>query len=113
MKDYNVFLQHILTEADVLERNSVNLRYDDFIRNEILCRAFIRSLEVIGEAVKNIPDDFREKYPEVEWKKLAGMRDKLIHHYFGIDYEMVWDAVNRKVPQLKTQVISIIEAERY
>ncbi|NPU99814.1 MAG: DUF86 domain-containing protein [Brevinematales bacterium] len=111
MKDYKIFLRHILTEAEVLERNSVNLGYDSFIKNEILCRAFIRSPEIIGEAVKNIPDDIKGKYPEVEWKKLAGMRDKLIHHYFGIDYEMIWDAINRKIPQLKIQVESIIEEE--
>ena len=111
MKDYKIFLRHILTEAEVLERNSVNLRYDDFINNEILCRAFIRSLEIIGEAVKNIPDNIKEKYSDVEWKKLAGMRDKLIHHYFGIDYEMIWDAINRKIPQLKIQVERMIEKE--
>ncbi|OHD54913.1 MAG: hypothetical protein A2Y33_16210 [Spirochaetes bacterium GWF1_51_8] len=112
MKDYKLFLQHILTETEVLERNTNNLLYDDFIKNEILCRAFIRSLEVIGEAVKNIPESIRKTYSDIEWKKLAGMRDKLIHHYFGIDYEMVWDAIKRKMPELKVKIMFILKNEK-
>ena len=63
-------------------------------------RAFVRSLEIIGEADKKLPDDFRQRFPEIEWKLIAGMRDKLIHGYFGIDQEIVWDVVTNKVPEL-------------
>jgi uncharacterized protein with HEPN domain len=70
-------------------------------------RAFARSLEVIGEAVKNIDDDFRSQHPQVEWRKIAGMRDKLIHYYFGVDYPLVWDVVTRKIKPLKDQLETI------
>jgi uncharacterized protein with HEPN domain len=64
----------------------------------ILRRAFIRSIEVMGEAVKQIPDSVRQRYPSVEWRVIAGMRDRLIHAYYGVNYEMVWDAVTNKPP---------------
>ncbi|HEC86588.1 MAG TPA: DUF86 domain-containing protein, partial [Thermoplasmatales archaeon] len=61
----------------------------------------IRNLEIIGEAVKNLPDDIKKDYPEVEWRKIAGLRDILIHAYFGVDLEVIWDIVKNKVPELK------------
>lgn len=74
-------------------------------------RAFVRSLEIIGEAVKQVPEDFRRKYPRIGWRDLAGMRDRLIHRYFGVDYEIVWDAVANKVPKVHQEIRDIIQAE--
>jgi uncharacterized protein with HEPN domain len=78
--------------------------------DETLRRAFIRSLEIIGEAAKKVPADFRAQYPVVEWRAMAGMRDRLIHDYFGVDYELVWDVVQKRIPQLRDQIASILEA---
>lgn len=96
-------------EIDYLIRSSDKLTYKEFVNNETLKRSFVRSLEVIGEAIKNLSNDFRKKYPQIEWKKLAGLRDVLVHQYFGINYELVWDIVKNKVPELKNKVESIIE----
>lgn len=105
----NEYLRHILDEIVFLESNLKDLTYDEFISDETLIRAFARSLEIIGEAAKKIPDDYRKKHPDVEWKAMAGMRDKLIHDYFGIDYELVWDVVRNKLPQLKEKISAITE----
>lgn len=105
------FLKHILDEVNFISRESDNLDFDDFINNEVITRAFSRSLEIIGEAVKKLPDDLRVKYPQVDWKDIAGMRDVLIHDYFGVDYELVWDVVENEIPTLKYQIEQIIDLE--
>ncbi len=74
------------------------------MRNREKQRACLRSLEVIGEATKNLSKEFKEKYPEVEWRKIAGLRDKLIHHYFGVKWEIVWDVVKNEIPAIKHKV---------
>jgi uncharacterized protein with HEPN domain len=71
----------------------------------------VRSLEIIGEAAKQIPDDVRQQYPRVEWRAMAGMRDRLIHAYFGVDYDIVWDAVINKVPALQQEIERILQQE--
>ncbi len=106
------FFQHIKDELDFLENNSKGLNFGSFYANEVLKRAFSRSLEIIGEAVKNVPEEIRYEYPEVEWKSIAGMRDKLIHHYFGVDYELVWDVIENEIEELNFQIGNIIIAEK-
>jgi len=73
------YLRHVLDEAEYLILHSENLNKEDFIQDDTLKRAFVRSLEIIGEAVKRVPDEIRDEYPDIEWKAIAGMRDKLIH----------------------------------
>ena len=82
MKQDEVFIRHILDEIDCLIGSSKGLEYEGLIKDETLKRAFVRSLEVIGEATKNISWEFRQKYPDIEWRELTGLRDKLIHRYF-------------------------------
>ncbi len=107
------YLRHILIEADYLVEQCDSLSKEQLLANETLRRAFVRSLEVIGEAAKKVPDTFREQHPEVEWRAMAGMRDRLVHGYFGVDYELVWDVVKNKVPVLREQIGHILrDADR-
>ena len=75
-------------------------------------RAFVRSLEIIGEAVKNLPEEFRASHPEVEWRPIAQMRDRLIHGYFGVDYQLVWDVVRGKLPELRRTIQRMIDSQQ-
>jgi uncharacterized protein with HEPN domain len=104
------YLRHILTEADYLVARSAGLSYDVFVADETLRRAFVRSLEIIGEAAKKVSEDVRAAHPAVEWRAMAGMRDRLIHNYFGVDLELVWDVVLRRVPELRAQIAAILDA---
>ena len=103
------YLQHILDEADSLIEHSRELDRDNFLRDETLRRAFVRSLEIIGEASKKIPPETAAMYPEVEWRSMAGMRDRLIHGYFGVDYDLVWDVVRAKIPPLSLRIRQLLE----
>ena len=103
------YLKHILDEINFLEREIRNYTEDQFMHDKVKQRAFARSLEIIGEAVKMVPDDFRLKHSEVDWKSFAGLRDKLIHHYFGVDYAIVWDVVINELPVLKKKLEQLLK----
>jgi len=102
------YLRHILVEADYLIGRSGGLSFEAFAADETLRRAFVRSLEIIGEATKKVPEDFRTAHSSVEWRAMAGMRDRLIHDYFGVDFELVWDVVQTRIPALRKQIASIL-----
>lgn len=104
------YLQHILVEVEYLLDQCQTLTYERFVADQTLRRAFVRSLEVIGEAVKNLPAGFRSAHPEVQWRPIAQMRDRLIHGYLGVDYQLVWDVVHEKLPKLKHHVQRLIDS---
>ena len=93
-------LKHILDETTFIINHTKNLTREEYLSNEVLCRASIRSLEIIGEATKKLTDDFKNLQPVIEWKEIAGTRDKLIHDYYGIDYDIVWDIITSKIQEL-------------
>lgn len=103
------YLKHVLDEISFLEQEVRDYSEDQFMRDDLKQRAFARSLEIIGEAVKMVPDDFRSKHSKIDWKSFAGLRDKLIHHYFGVDYAIVWDVVIHELPGLKEKLEQILK----
>ena|SRR3989338_202510 len=105
------FLRHIIDEIDYLNSEITLLGENRFMHDHTLQRAASRSLEIIGEAVKSMPGDFRRKYSDMDWKSFAGLRDKLIHHYFGVDYSIVWDILANELPEFKLKIESVISRE--
>ena len=103
-KDPKVFLRHILGSIEDLDSYTKGVSHDVFMASREKQDAVVRRLEVIGEAVKNLPNEFREKNADIPWKKIAGMRDELIHEYFSVDLELVWATVADIVPEFKKQV---------
>lgn len=112
MKDDRAFIRHILDEVDFIIEKSKDLELEELIKNEVLKRAFARSLEIIGEATKNISEEFKEKHTGIGWKELAGLRDKLIHHYFGLNWNRVWDIIRNLIPKLKEQIEVILKEKK-
>lgn len=107
---YHEYLKHILDETEFISKKVTGLERNNFQTDEVLKRAFVRSLEIIGEATKKLPEEFRNKHGSIDWRALAGTRDKLIHDYFGIDYDIVWDIVTNEIPKLRKQIESILGA---
>ena len=101
MRDYRLYLDDILSSISKINKYTKGISADKFRDNSLIADAVIRNLEIIGESAKKIPDTVKTTYPNIEWKKISGMRDILIHEYFGIDYDILWDIVKKELPALK------------
>ena len=104
------YIRHILDEIDYILTQLSDTDVDSFLKDATLKRAFVRSLEIIGEASKKLPEDVKATQPDIEWRKVTGMRDRLIHDYFGVDYTIVWDVATTKLPDLRTKLQALLEA---
>lgn len=108
-KDDLVYLQHILDSIKWIESYVSDISQEQFLVDHLVQDAVIRQIEIIGEASKKLSNSLKQKYPNTPWKDIAGMRDKLIHGYFGVDIEAVWVTVENDIPVLKEQIINILD----
>lgn len=112
MKSHDVFLRHILDEIDFLLDQAKSLTFEKFVSDEVMKRACTRSFEIMGEAVKNLPSDFKKKHKDVEWRDIAATRNKLIHEYFGVNWNILWDVMKEKLPGLRGKIAGLLEHEK-
>ena len=110
-RDYRLFLEDILESCTRIERYTQEISFDQFVKDDKTYDAVLRNLEIIGEAVKNLPEEFRDRYHQVEWRKLAGLRDIVAHEYFGVSDEIVWDIVQNKISLLRQEIEEIIRQD--
>lgn len=108
-RDYKLFIKDILDCMNRIEEFVGDMDFDEFVRDDKTSSAVIRKLEIIGEATKNLPKEIRQRYKELPWRDMARMRDKIIHFYFGIDYEIVWETIKERLPEIKPKIIQILK----
>ncbi|HHT9132200.1 MAG TPA: HepT-like ribonuclease domain-containing protein [Candidatus Tripitaka californicus] len=108
-RDYKLFVKDIWDSINKIEEFTKGLGFEEFIKDDKTVSAVIRKIEIIGEAARNIPKSIKQKYPQLNWKGMTGMRDKLIHEYFGVDHEILWKVINEDIPSIKPPVKQILE----
>ena len=108
-RNITLFINDIAENMEKAEEFIGDLTFEDFLVDSKTAYAVVRCLEIIGEASKNIPLSISSKYPEVPWRKMAGIRDKIIHFYFGLNFKIIWDTVKEDIPRLKPLIIKICD----
>lgn len=107
-RDVRVYIDDILEAIKKTENYSKKISFEEFSRNEQLVDAIIRNCEIIGEAVKNISQEIKEKHADIPWRKMTGMRDKLIHQYFGVNKKIIWKTIKEDLPKVKPEIKKIL-----
>ena len=108
-RDIKLYLKDILEAMEAIEKFVKDMNFEEFRNNDLVSSAVIRKFEIIGEATRNIPQTIRKKYQDIPWKTMVGFRDKLIHFYFGIRYDIVWETIKSKLPELKEKIKKVFE----
>jgi len=108
-REYRDYLKDIIDSIEDIESFTENMTFEDFAKDRKTINAVIRSIEVIGEATKNLPKSVRDRYPSIPWRRMAGMRNKMIHEYFGVDIEILWKTIKENVPPLKPLIQEVLE----
>jgi uncharacterized protein with HEPN domain len=108
-REYKHYLEDILTAIERIQSYLKDVQKEGFLNSNLRVDATLHNLEIIGEAAKSIPNAIRERHPEIEWRKITGLRDIVAHEYFGIDLEIIWDIVQNKLPELDLQIAAILK----
>jgi uncharacterized protein with HEPN domain len=108
-RETRLFVEDILQSITKIEEYTENLKKEEFFQDSLTQDAVLRRFEIMGEAVKNLPEDFRLNHPDVPWRQIAGLRDVLIHGYFGVNLGRVWLAIEKDLPNLKTRIINVLK----
>ncbi|MCS7307759.1 MAG: DUF86 domain-containing protein [Aquificaceae bacterium] len=111
-RSWKLFINDILESIQKIEKYTDNLSYNEFVADEKTKDAVIRNLEIIGEAARQIPDNIKALTSEIEWSKIIGLRNRIIHGYFAIEYEIIWQIVKKELPSLKTEIQKILKEEK-
>ncbi|MEA2054623.1 MAG: DUF86 domain-containing protein [Candidatus Thermoplasmatota archaeon] len=112
MRRNSIFIEDILEAMDKIGRYIEGSTYETFVGNEMVIDAVIRNLEIIGEAAKNIPDDAKEKYPDIPWKRMIGLRNITIHEYFGVDLSIIWKIITENLPETRSMIKTMLKGLR-
>ncbi len=108
-RNYKIYLEDILSSIKSIEDFTSTLTFESFSQDDKTSSAVVRKFEIIGEAVKQIPNDIKDQYPHIPWREMAGMRDRLIHFYMGVDLQIIWETIKKRLPGVKNQIEEILK----